>query len=157
MLIDTKVHKAALFDKTKTLTYVGQTYDYNYNVQNDYDCPPVSFESANPDVCTIDPETGVITAVAKGSAKISVIWGGGTYNISKYKLTGTVKVDVPTLSKTEAKVLSGAKLKLIVKNVPKGTYVYWGTKDGDDCIDINSKDLTCTVTALIRRDRRSSV
>ena len=148
MLIDTKVHKAALFDKTKTLTYVGQTYDYNYNVQNDYDCPPVSFESANPDVCTIDPETGVITAVAKGSAKISVIWGGGTYNISKYKLTGTVKVNVPALSKTEAKVLSGAKLKLIVKNVPKGTYVYWGTKDGDDCIDINSNDLTCTVTAL---------
>jgi uncharacterized protein YjdB len=148
VLIDVQVYKAEISEKTKTLTYVGQTYDFSYNVSYDTDNPPVSYETSNEKVCTVDPATGMVTAVAKGTAKVSAIWGGGKFNTNKFKLTGTIKVNVPGLSKTEATVMSGGKLKLTVKNVPKGTYVEWEKKNGEGCIDISSKGLTCTVTAL---------
>lgn len=146
-LLDVNVTKASLQEKTKILTYVGQTYDYTYAVSYNYENPPVSFESSNPKVCTVD-EKGIVTAVSKGTAKVSAIWGGGEYNVSKYKLTGTVKVNVPALSKTEATILSGAKLKLKIKNVPKDAYIEWDTVKSYDVVTIESKGTNCTVTAV---------
>ena len=70
---------------------------------------------------TIDPETGLITTVAKGSTKITAVYGEGKL-AAKYIFT--VKVAYPAMSKKTAKLVTGATLALKLKNtklVPEWT------------------------------------
>ena len=73
----------------------------------------------------MDPETGSITALGKGSAKITASFG-------TLKVSSTVKVRPPKQTKKEVTVKTGAKLRLFLGSVDTMNQVSWYIADADD-------------------------
>ena len=110
-----KIENPAIAQKTVTLTKQGATFDGNDNIIQ-ATVRPTSWLSSKPKVAEVDAKTGMIKTMAKGATKITAVYGEGK-NAAKY--TFSVKVNIPVMSKTKATVLTGAALKLKLKNVPK--------------------------------------
>ena len=84
------------------------------------DLRPDAWVSSKPGVAAVDPDMGLITAVGKGTAKITAVYGSADpadKNAAKYSFS--VKVSIPVISKKEASLQSGATLALTLKGADK--------------------------------------
>ncbi len=116
-------------EKTITLSYVGQTYPSATNLAGVYSASPKwEIASSKNPAASIDPSTGVITALNRGSIKVNAVFENGGVK-GAIKIPYTVKVNIPQLSKKELTVLTGATSKLTVKNVSKTQAVGWTSSD----------------------------
>lgn len=122
-----KIEAPAIVQKTITATKPGMTIQATDNIAGTT-ITPTSWISSKPAVAEIDAQTGVITTKAKGITKITAMYGEGK-NAAKY--TFNVKVNIPVMSKAKATMLTGATLKLKLKNVPKDRIsdITWESSD----------------------------
>ncbi len=115
---DITVHicKPALSDKKKTLFIedADKKTDFTLSIRKDDGIKNVLWYSTAPDVATVD-QTGKVTAVAKGKAKITAYVNGKAYNC-----TITVKESVAAKNRTMHVNLDGSK-SIKVKGVKKWT------------------------------------
>ncbi len=89
---------------------------------------PATWISAKPQIAAVDPDTGLITAVSKGSTRITAVYGDPeSNNCAKYPIT--VKVNIPKISKTGASLLTGANLTLKLSGAPKNAAIVWTSSD----------------------------
>ena len=102
--IEIEIEKPSFEEKTVLLSYAGETFDANDNLEAT-SCVPSSWATSNAKVLTIDKETGLITAEKSGTAKVSAVFGEGK-NAAKYSFT--IKVTVPVISKKTVTMLTGA-------------------------------------------------
>ena len=118
--ISVLIEKPLITEKTIIRTRPELTIDGSANITG-AEKKPTTWISSKPAVATIDPETGLITTVGKGSTKITAVYGEGKL-AAKY--TFTVKVAYPAMSKKTSKLQTGATLALKLKNtklVPEWT------------------------------------
>lgn len=111
--------------KTVTLLKRGETMDAG-TVLTGTNVKPSGFVSSKPAIVSVDPETGVVTALTKGSAKITILFGSADpkdKNAAKY--TFNVKANLPVMSKKTATVVTGQKLSLKLNNVDKSKTITW--------------------------------
>ncbi len=88
--------------------------------------------SAAPDIATVDPYSGEVTAVAKGSAKVTAYINGCTYNC-------TVKVTEPTPAlKRTLHVANGKSKNIVIKDLKKPNWV----ADVDGIVEIKNNKVT---------------
>ena len=118
------VELPAFDEKTVTLSYIGQTCDSAANLTGVSGAEPSWEIPSSNSVVSIDPNSGIVTAQKKGSVKVSAVFANVGAK-GQVKFSYTVKVNIPVLSKTTLKVLTGATAKLTVKNVAKTQTVSW--------------------------------
>ncbi|MBQ9867096.1 MAG: leucine-rich repeat protein [Lachnospiraceae bacterium] len=115
----------------KKLSLVIETADQvksgKINLAKDANIKNVLWYSASPDVATVDKD-GNVTAVAKGTAKVTAYVNGSAYTCSV-----TVKETVPALKRT-MHINSGASKTIKIKGV-KGTW----TSANDGIATVNKK------------------
>ena len=140
---DVKVYDYTINNKTLTLTYAGQTANGSDAIFCNVD--PTEWKSANTKVATIGQTSGKITAISKGSSKITATW---KTDLGKVSASFTLKVNTPVLNKTEVTIPTGSKFTLTVKNVPKESYFYWELGDANGTIDPAAKGTSVVLTAL---------
>ena len=128
-----------VYQKTITLTrpYFGDVNPNDaaascdgYSLMTGSTITPSAWTSSKPSVAAVDPSTGFITAVGKGSAKITAIYGNTDpkdKNAAKY--TFTVKVNMPVINKKTAKLQSGAALSLKLSGIKKDTVITWSSSN----------------------------
>ena len=110
--ITVHIEKPAFSNKTITVTAKGRTIDAAGNITGT-SIAPTKWTTSNKKVATVDASTGLVTMIKKGSAKITAVFGTGS-KAAKY--TFTVKCNPPAISKSKASMLTGATLKLKMKN-----------------------------------------
>ena len=139
-----KTYGIKLTESKKTIK-VGESYTLVPElVMPDDDLNSTAFTSDHEIIATVD-ENGVITAIAPGSAKITVTHGD-------YNAVFTVTVDQPmtnvVISMTETELNVGTSLKLSTTFEPADTtddrLVFWYSKDSS----IADVDVEGTVTAI---------
>ncbi|MCR5358048.1 MAG: leucine-rich repeat protein [Lachnospiraceae bacterium] len=111
--------------KTVTLTSRGETMSAA-DILTGTQVKPAGYVSSKPTVASVDPETGVVTALDKGTAKITILFGSADpkdKNAATYSFK--VKVNIPVLNKKTATAVTGQKLTLKLKNVDKAKEVTW--------------------------------
>ncbi len=108
------ISKPAFSGKSKSYKMeAGQSYAIPLVVNENLE---VLWYSAAPDVAAVSP-TGNVTAIAKGSAKITAYINGSAYNY-------TIKVTEPTTAKTRTLHLTeGAKKTISIKGLKKAEWV----------------------------------
>lgn len=113
------ISKPAFSGKSKSYKMeAGQSYAIPLVVNENLE---VLWYSAAPDVAVVSP-TGNVTAIAKGSAKITAYINGSAYNY-------TIKVTEPTTAKTRTLHLTeGAKKTISIKGLNK---VEWVSMDSE--------------------------
>lgn len=94
---------------------------------------PVSWISDRPDVATVEPETGKVTAVAVGTANISAVARDGSGEMGTCKLTVSAGVPTPApeviLIDEKVNLQVGGTKDLEFKVTPEGTPVTWNSND----------------------------
>ena len=106
--IEIEIERPAFEERTVPLSYAGETFDANDNLEAT-SCVPSSWATSNAKVLSIDTETGIATAEKSGTAKVSAVFGEGK-NAAKYSFT--VTVTVPVISKKTVAMLTGASTTL---------------------------------------------
>ncbi|SKB62894.1 repeat domain (List_Bact_rpt) [Lachnospiraceae bacterium] len=81
---------------------------------------PTSWKSSNPNVASIDPNTGVITVHKRGVTKIQAYYG-------KTKVTGKLVCAIPEFTKKYIKLVPGQSKKLRIKGVKNYTIVSYNS------------------------------
>ena len=122
-----KIEKPEVSKDKKTITLIkrGETMDAG-TVLTGTNVKPSGFVSSKPSVVSVDPETGLVTALEKGSAKITILFGSADpkdRNAAKYSFN--VKSNLPVMSKKTATVTTGQKISLKLNNVDKSKTVTW--------------------------------
>ena len=123
-VISIEIEKPEFYEKTVTLNYPGAVMTASENL-NEMFSTPSKWLISNNKIATIDPDTGVITAVKAGTVKVTAQFGEQKGQIAKYSFT--VKVVFPAISKKSATMLTGATLNLKL-NKAVGT-PEWSSED----------------------------
>ena len=89
---------------------------------------PTTWISAKPAIAAVDPATGMITAVSKGSTKITAVYGDPASKDSA-KYTISVKVNIPKINKSSISLQSGAGYTLKLNGAAKGSTVNFTSSD----------------------------
>ncbi len=111
--------------KAVILTSRGETMDAG-SVLTGTGVVPTGYASSKPSVVSVDPATGLVTALDKGSAKITILFGGTDpkdKNAAKY--SSTVKSNIPAISKKAMAAVMGQKFSLKLNKVAKGKEITW--------------------------------
>ncbi len=137
--IEITIEKPAFSEKTVNATRAGIQIEASELLKN-CTVKPTEWTSSRPGVATIDPQTGQITTLGKGTTKITAIFGQGKQS-AKYPFQ--LKLVIPAMSRKTASILTGATLKLSLRNT-KLTPA-WSSEE-DTLVTV---DQTGTVTALL--------
>ena len=141
----------------KTALEVGETLKLTASVANNVDNLPVVWKSSDISVLTVD-ETGLVTAVKSGSAKITATVGEVvsepiTLVVNEPDLPITVTIEAP--AKTSLEVGETLKLTAIVVNNTDNLPVVWASSDAT-VLSVNAegvvsaiKEGSATVTAKV--------
>ncbi|MBR1851958.1 MAG: Ig-like domain-containing protein [Lachnospiraceae bacterium] len=140
--ITVKIEAPAIKQKTITATKAEAIINAADNITGTT-ISPTTWISSKPAVAEIDAQTGIITTKGKGTTKITAVYGEGKY-AAKY--TFSVKVSIPVMSKAKATMLTGATLKLKLKNVSNDRMaeIQWASSDEN----VAEVDSTGKVTVL---------
>ncbi|MBQ9504543.1 MAG: Ig-like domain-containing protein, partial [Lachnospiraceae bacterium] len=111
--------------KKITSTKYGETIDAASLILGTTTLKPTSWSSSKSSVASIDAATGEITTAGRGSTKITAYYGEGK---NAAKVSMTLKVNIPKLSKTSLTIKTGKTKKLSLKNAG-GWSVTWGSLD----------------------------
>ena len=107
--ISIEIEKPGFKEDIITLTYPGATMSAVDNL-NEMTSTPSKWVVSNKKIATVDPDTGVVTAVKAGTVKVTAQFGEKKGQIANYSFT--VKVVIPSISKKSATMLTGATLNL---------------------------------------------
>ena len=114
---------------SKQMTYAGQTLSANECFINiDENLPVLKWESSKPNIASVDPETGIITAGDKnGSANITAYFSikGKDNAQNTVKVSASVSVKHPAFAKDTITMQTGQKMVLGMKNVGVSSDPSW--------------------------------
>ena len=152
VLVD--VLKPTYENKTIVSVKAGEKIESVRNIVGS-DITPEKWVCSNSNVATVDPETGVVTTIGSGKAKISALYGAATFGVKSASYSYTIKVVKPQISKSSASMMTGGKLRLSMKNAA-GKDICWITSDSliaDVDIDTGLVEAfecgTVTISAMI--------
>ncbi len=143
------VEKPYFANKTLDASYAGQKLNAANNLKG-VSQKPSSWQSSKSSVAAIDSSTGEITVLKGGSAKITAVFGSGSY-AAKYSFN--VKVNLPRISKKTATFITGGIVRLKMNNTKKP--VTWSTDNSSIAAVSGTGEVTAksagqaTITATV--------
>ncbi|MCR5120533.1 MAG: hypothetical protein K6B44_13045 [Lachnospiraceae bacterium] len=132
---------------TPPLTYTGETMDALSMLSGLKCSKNISWKipASKSSICTINEQTGLITAGTKsGSVKVSCLIGDGK-NAAKY--TATLKVKLPKIKK-KLKIKEGKSKKLSISNTAKDAEISWSSSSSALEISATEKPTSVMLTAV---------